>query len=64
MSRILGNPVTFEEIECAKKFNLKFGEVDGFEELLGNDGMFEEYGAFQEVLDHHLCSVVASWWSQ
>ena len=34
---IVGNPVTFEEIECAKKSNLKFGEVDGLEELLGDD---------------------------
>ena len=25
MPRILGNPVTFEEIECAKKSNLKLG---------------------------------------
>ena len=37
--RILGNPVTLEEIECAKKSNLKLGEVDGLEEL-GYDGLF------------------------
>ena len=44
MPRILGNPITFEEIECAKKSNLKFGEVNGLEELLGDNGLFEEYG--------------------
>ena len=26
-----------------KEVHLKFGEVDGLEELLGNDGIFEEY---------------------
>jgi hypothetical protein len=35
---------TFEEIECARKSNLKFGEIAGLEELLGDDGLFEEYG--------------------
>ena len=44
MPRILGNPITFEEIESAKKSNLKFGEIAGLEELLGYDGLFEEYG--------------------
>jgi hypothetical protein len=44
MPRILGNPVTVEEIECAKNSNLKFGEVAGLEELLGDNGLFEEYG--------------------
>ena len=44
MPRILGNPITFEEIECAKKSNLKFGEIVGLQELLGDDGLFEEYG--------------------
>ena len=40
----LGNPITFEEIESAKKSNLKFGEIAGLEELLGDDGLFEESG--------------------
>ena len=44
MPIILGNSVTFKEIECAKKSNLKFGEVDVLEELLGDDGLLEEYG--------------------
>ena len=44
MPRILGNPITFEEIESAKKSNCKFGEIEGLEELLGDDGLFEEYG--------------------
>jgi hypothetical protein len=44
MPRILGNPITFEEIESAKKSNLKFGEIERLEELLGDDGLFEEFG--------------------
>ena len=45
MPRILGNPVTFEEIEWAKKSNLKFVEVAGLEEPLGDDGLFEDRSA-------------------
>ena len=46
MPRILGNPVTFEKIESAKKSNFKFGTVENLtEELLGEDGMFEEHEA-------------------
>ena len=43
MPRILGNPVTFEEIELAKKNNLIHGTVENLtEELLGEDGTFKE----------------------
>ncbi|MCP4994211.1 MAG: hypothetical protein GY934_10585, partial [Gammaproteobacteria bacterium] len=58
MPRILGNPVTFEEIECAKKSNLKFGMVENLtEKLLGEDGMFEEFEAeeIKEVVQSCAC---------
>jgi hypothetical protein len=44
MPRILGTPVTFDKFESAMKSNLKFGEIAGLEELLGDYALFEEYG--------------------
>ena len=50
--------MTFEEIENVKKSNLTFCEVDGLEELLVDDGMFETYGledAKDVVLEFDCC---------
>ena len=63
MSRILGNPITFEEIESAKKSNLKFGEVAGLEELLGEDGLFKKNGVAEATEIIMECTCCYHWYT-
>ena len=59
--RIECNPITFEEAEHAKRSNLEFCEFGGIvnlEELIGEEGFFEEYaqeGLHREAVDCICC---------
>ena len=47
MPRIALNPLTTEEMQFAKMSNMLMDKVEGMEELMGEDGTFEECGANQ-----------------
>ena len=55
MPRISSNPITMEEVQAAKMSNLQMDRMVGMEELMGEDGNFEEYGAHDNLLRHCAC---------
>ena len=42
MPQISTNPITFEEVQAAKLQVLHMDPVDGLQDLIGEDGEFEE----------------------
>ena len=57
MPRISANPITLAEIQAAKRSNMELDQVAGMEELLGEDGIFEEFGASQteDLSSYYAC---------
>ena len=56
MPRIALNPLTTEEMQFAKMSNMLMDKVEGMEELMGEDGTFEEFGDNQTESSTSSCS--------
>ena len=58
MPRISSNPITMEEVQATKMSNLQMDRVVGMEELMGEDGNFEENGTHDNLLTEQCSGIV------
>ena len=55
MPRTYSNQITMEGVQAAKMSSLQMDRMVWMEELMGEDGNFEEYGAHDNLLRHCAC---------